>query len=113
MEEIMNVKTGPTYWVHVYIAGPIDTIQHLCQKWVYENPQCVTVTPTQFVYTGGAETGACIGFVNYPRFPEKPGSIWGLAVRLAGHLIEELGQHSALIQAPDKTIWITRRKESD
>ena len=96
--------------VSVYIAGDIQTIRHYCREFCMEG-LCVTVTPTDFVFTGGMEAGAQIGLVNYPRFPSDPDMINETAERLTRFLIEKLHQHSALIDGPKYTTWLTRRTE--
>jgi hypothetical protein len=70
---------------------------------------CVTVTPTEFIYTAGAEVGVEIGFVNYPRFPTSPEILFERAKRVAVRLLDDLCQWSALLVAPDKTVWLNRR----
>ena len=72
---------------------------------------CVTVTPTTFVYTGGAEEGVEIGLVNYPRFPSTQEELAGKAQRLGELLLRELCQHSFLIVQPGTTTWCSRREE--
>jgi hypothetical protein len=52
-----------------------------------------------------------VGLINYPRFPSTPEAIWAHAEALALKLIEGLGQESASIQAPDKTVWISFRDQ--
>lgn len=94
--------------VSIYIAGDLPMIRHYCRKFCMEG-LCVTVTPTDFVFTGGMEAGARIGLVNYPRFPNAAEEIMKKAERLATFLIEKLHQHSALIDAPEYTTWLTRR----
>lgn len=76
-----------------------------------EEGLCVTVTPTTFVYTGGAEDGVAVGFVNHPRFPKSPEEIAARARVVALRLMDDLCQWSALVVAPDKTLWLTRRPE--
>jgi hypothetical protein len=63
-----------SYEVKIYIAGDITMIKHFCQHHCAEGA-CVTVTPTEYVYTGGREAGAIIGLINYPRFPKTPADI--------------------------------------
>ncbi len=72
---------------------------------------CVTVTPTTFVYTGGAEEGVEVGLVNYPRFPSTQGILDVKAQRLGKHLLERLCQHSFLVVSPDVTMWHSTRPE--
>jgi hypothetical protein len=96
--------------VSIYIAGDILMIRHYCREFCMEG-LCVTVTPTDFVFTGGMETGAQIGLVNYPRFPSTTEHIDATAENLTRFLIERLHQHSALIDGPEGTTWLTRRAE--
>jgi hypothetical protein len=82
--------------------------RHLCRAFCMAG-LCVTVTPTEFIYTGGAESGVAVGLINYPRFPAEPAEIFAKAEALALHLIDGLHQHSASIVASDKTAWLSRR----
>lgn len=70
-------------------------------------------TPTTFVYTAGAEDGVEVGFVNYPRFPTTPDKLFDRALRVASRLMDDLCQWSALLAAPDKTVWLHRRPKAD
>ena len=72
-------------------------------------PGCVTVTETNYIYTGDEEAGVIVGFINYGRFPAEPEAIFARAYDLALKLIEGLKQQSTSIQAPDKTLWISFR----
>ena len=107
------MKTVPTYTVRLYMAGDIAHAKQLIRQLVYPpNPGlCVTVEPTTFVYTGGEEAGFVVGFVNYPRFPASPEDLFARALLFADHLTHGLGQWSALLVAPDKTVWLTDRPE--
>ena len=106
----MHHHTAPSCCVSIYIAGDLPMIRYYCREFCMEG-LCVTVTPTEFVFTGGMESGAQIGLVNYPRFPSTPEKIEATAERLTRFLIERLHQHSALIDTPEATIWLTRRTE--
>lgn len=72
---------------------------------------CVTIEPTDFIYTGGEEAGYVVGLINYPRFPDTPGGINARAEELMQKLLEGTHQHSALLMTPDETVWITRREQ--
>jgi hypothetical protein len=102
-------KTENTYWVKLYISGSLNVIEQTCRKYCLTNGLCVTVTPTRFIYTGGEETGAEIGGIQYPRFPESEGTILAKMKHLAFFLLEETCQHSILIMTPQITEWITKR----
>lgn len=71
---------------------------------------CVTVTPTTFFYTGGAETGVCVRLVNYPRFPKEPSEIDAAAMALARELRDGLCQWSVMIETPQRCVWLTTRE---
>lgn len=106
----MNQKQCPTYWVEIALSGPLVVIEQTCRQFVLENPRCVTVEPTKFIYTGGEETGARIRFINYPRFPDTTENIREQARLLALRLLESTCQHSILIQDPQETVWLTKRE---
>lgn len=72
---------------------------------------CVTLTPTEFIYTAGMETGVAVGFTNYPRFPKTPDDLWVMARKVAHRLTGNMYQRSCLLVGPDKTEWITFRPE--
>lgn len=107
---IERLSEEPTYWVRLYLSGPLPVIEQTCRRECYLRGLCVTVEPTRFIYTGGEETGAVVGLINYPRFPSTPDEIWSRAVRLAGRLLDDTFQHSILLMDPAKTVWITRRE---
>lgn len=108
MQSDINVVTAPTVAVRVYIAGDLSDIRRAVRAFCMEG-LCVTVTPTTFVFTGGAEEGVEIGLVNYPRFPTDAATLTDTAVRLARFLVVEACQSSALVVAPCGTQWLTRR----
>lgn len=106
----MRVETEKAYAVSIYIAGDISEAKRICAQWCYEIGRCVTVTETEYIYTGGRELGVAVGLVNYPRFPDAPETIWDLAEDLARRMIEGLAQYSALIQDDRTAQWMSRRE---
>lgn len=108
----MNIATKqePAHSANIYAAGDIAEAKRICAHFCFEEGLCVTVTATEFIYTGGRETGFVVGLVNYPRFPPAPQDIEDAAARLATKLIEGLAQNSALIQTPATATWLTRRE---
>jgi len=72
-----------TYSVFIHIAGKIDIIEKVCSEYCSRIGLCVTVTPTNYIYKNGQELGAKIGFINYPRFPDKCENIIDKAEELA------------------------------
>lgn len=101
----MSIQT--TFWVRIYLSGPIDVIKQICRQDVKENPLCVTVEPTTFIYTGGEEQGAVVGLINYPRFPSDRQSIYNRARQLAVTLLDKTYQRSILLMTPYETEWVT------
>lgn len=106
----------PSYPVQIFIATmgyardvSFDHAKAICDSFCEQVGLCVTVTATDFVYTGGWEPGVIVGLINYPRFPKAPAEIFDLAERLAADLCDGLHQQSYSIQAPDKTVWISHR----
>jgi hypothetical protein len=107
----MRTEITDTYWVKIYIAGPIEVAKQLIRKKAMLTGMCVTIEPTTYIYTGGEEEGYVVGFINYPRFPKSFNGIWEDALKLAHELRNETGQHSFTLLAPDETFWYSERKE--
>lgn len=108
----MTEKSVDTYWVRIYIAGPIDIAKQIIRRECMIEGLCVTVTATDYIYTGGEEAGIMVELVNYPRFPKDPGQIWERAVNLAHYLREDMYQHSVMVMSPTQTVWFTTREEN-
>lgn len=102
---------APSYPVSIFVAGSVWQAETICLNYCDEIGLCVTVTETVYCYTGGEESGVIVGLINYPRFPAEPAEIFAKAEALALLLIDGLGQQSASIQAPDKTVWISFRDD--
>lgn len=104
----MIEHAAATFTATIYIAGDFTTAKHICREFCMTG-LCVTVEPTTFVYTGGAEEGVRVGLLNYPRFPCEPGDLLARARQLADDLRDGLCQHSWSIVTPTETIWSSRR----
>lgn len=104
------------YPVSIFMAGDITIAKAACRDFcdgeakTFGSGLCVTVTPTTYVYTGGAEDGVIVGLINYPRFPAEPGMIFATAKALAERLCEVLGQQSFTVQTPDAAFWTSYRE---
>lgn len=105
----MNIE--PSFYANIWIAGDHAQAVQSCRDYCMDVPLCVTVTPTTFVYVGGAEAGACVRLLNYPRFPSTPDRIRDTAKHLAGYLRRALCQHSYTVEFPDSTCWDSVRSE--
>ena len=97
--------TTPTYTSTIYIAGDLNKIKDVCRRYCLIG-LCVSVTPTDFIFTGGCETGAAIGLINYPRFPSTTTVIDEAARELAAMLLKECCQRSCTIVNPNTTEYI-------
>jgi hypothetical protein len=105
------IKSEPSFYATIWLAGSHQIAVQACRVFCMNVPLCVTVTPTTFVYVGGAEDGVCVRLINYPRFPEQPDIIREKAIALAEHLRNALAQHSYSIEFPDMTHWDTKREQ--
>jgi hypothetical protein len=107
----MKTLIENTYWVKIYVSGPLNVIEQSCRKECLLGGLCVTVDPTKFIYVGGEELGAVVGLINYPRFPITAELLIERARLLATRILEDACQHSILIMTPDKSEWITKRDQ--
>lgn len=107
----MIMRIEPTFTVTIYIAGDLATARQVCREFC-QSGLCVTIEPTEFIYTGGAETGVRVGLLNYPRFPATPSQLLVTASQLAHLLRDRLCQHSFLIVTPEETFWDSTRDSS-
>lgn len=105
----MQKLTETTYWIRLYLSGPIDVAKQLIRQECMREGLCVTVEPTTFIYTGGEEAGYTIGLLNYPRFPSRPEQLEERAEELMRLLLDGTHQHSALMQTPTRSVWISKR----
>ncbi|MBU2233144.1 MAG: hypothetical protein KKG69_17910 [Alphaproteobacteria bacterium] len=101
----------PTYQVTVFIAGDLALAKAACQKFCDERGECVTVEPTDYIYTRGREAGVRIGFINYGRFPRRRKVIFAQAEMLARWLLLALDQQSVSIVATYRTVWLSLRDQ--
>ncbi len=107
--ELQNRVEVETYRAVIFIGGDAEAAKTTCQIFCDSVGECVTVEPTDYVYTGGRTAGVRVGFINYGRFPRSPAEIFSRAEDLARRLLVTLGQESASIVATDKTVWLSTR----
>jgi hypothetical protein len=101
--------TSITNWVRIYIAGPVPLIEQCCREFVLDG-LCVTVTPTNYIFTHGEQSGAIIELINYPKYPSTPEEDWDQAIDLANFLLDNLHQGSYTVMSPEKVITFDRRQ---
>lgn len=105
-------KFSKTYNMSIYMAGDIETAKAYLRRYCYKTGFCVTITQTQFIYTGGEEAGFIVGIVNYPRFPTTQKHLFLRARKIARSLIRACCQRTALIVPTvpsDRTEWLEVR----
>jgi len=104
-----------TVTVDLWIARPKDDFKatgmmHCLQEYVNKVGLCVSITKTDFMYSGGWEQGWRIGFRNYPRFPSDPMELLAHAERVGKGMAEMGDQGSFMIEeVGGSTYWLTRR----
>lgn len=104
-------KEEPSYWAYIYLAGDLHTVLTVCRKYCAMVGACVTIESVNYIYTGGAEKGVRVGFINYARFPKEGVEILDRAKALGYLLAEECYQSSFTILTPQTSIFISRRKD--
>jgi hypothetical protein len=104
--------TTETFQATIFIAGDFKKIKKKCQEYCDRIGLCVTVEPTEYIYTKGAEKGARIGLINYPRFPQRFNSaIFCKAESLLYYLMKDSDQISATIMTSDKTYYYATKEK--
>lgn len=98
------MKTN-SHSVKIFIAGDLYKIRTVCRHYCLCG-LCVTVTPTEFIYTGGAETGAEIGLINYARFPMEAEKIDEHMFALAKLLMNACCQKSCSVVTPTESHYL-------
>jgi hypothetical protein len=109
----MKIKICPSYPISIFIAGHYDAALTACREFCDKEGLCVTVTPTDYVYTNGQESGVIVGLINYPRFPVHPLDLEITASELGRYLLAKLDQKSFSIQTPNETVWYSNRPEDN
>lgn len=117
------MTTVPTYTATIYVgfregrsADPspvmhtIDEARGVARAYCDAVGLCVTVTPTEYIYTSGGEHGCIVGLINYPRFPSTPEQIKGHALALGEQLRVALGQFKVTVVMPDWTVMLGEDK---
>lgn len=107
----MTTKTSPTYWIKIYMSGPIEVAKQVCREECLREGLCVTIEPTHYIYTGGEEAGFVVGLIQYPRFYKDEIEIDARAFDLANKLLEATCQHSYLVMTPEHTTWQSKREQ--
>ncbi len=109
------MKTNKTFTATIHVGLKIrstSTIQSysradtICQEFVDEIGECVSFTPTNYIYTKGGEPGVIVQFIQYPRFPKEESEIKKRALDLGELLMKGLSQHKVCVVFPDVTVML-------
>lgn len=98
-----------TFWVKLFMSGPIEVAKQLIREDCQRAGLCVTIEPTTFIYTGGEEAGYVVGLINYPKYSSTQKKLVSRARELLQRLIEGTHQDSGLMMTPEVTEWVSRR----
>lgn len=99
----------PSHTVRIWIAGDYQDALRCVRAFCANEGACFAIQPTEYVYTGGQESGVCVTLINYPRFPATPDDLNDKARRLAADLCVALFQQSYSIECPSTTEWVSHR----
>lgn len=119
INQITTMKTEKAYNVQIWVGlqetynneklHTINEVESICQDFVNEVKDCVTITPTNFKYVDGGENGAIIGWISYPRFPRKREEIRKRALVLAEKLMKALNQYRVTVTTPYKSYMLENK----
>ena len=107
----IKLITADTAVFEIYMAGDINDAKRFLATLAAEQGSCWSVDATEFVYSGGRELGFIVRTINYPRFPKTVDMLENDVITVAEKLMLALGQGSCSIVGPNKTVWLTRRRE--
>lgn len=118
------MKTVPTFTATIWVGTreqytptirSIDMAKAWLHTYVNEVGLCVTMIPTEFIYTGkdgpsgktnAGEPGFAVGLINYPRFPVEYNKFCGQAIDIAKGLMSLYKQFKVTIVLPTETIML-------
>ena len=93
------MKTTASFYADIHIGGDMQTIRQICREFCLQG-LCVRITPCDFIFTGGSETGATVSLLRYRRFPSSTESLEQKAIELAEKLLVGCCQRSCTVQTP-------------
>lgn len=114
--QTIQTNTVPTVEITIHcglynrdtgITHRLEDAKKVCQQFVDEVGQCVSVTATEYIYTRGHEPGLIVGFINYPRFPSDLRTIENQAVDLATRLMLAMEQYRVSVITPERTLMLS------
>lgn len=104
----MQIQTSDSLLTEVLIAGDFAQISQFCREFASKNTICVVISPTNFIYNFGEESGASIRLINTPKNLKSNSEVMELAVQLARFLMDKCFQKSSVVLNSGKSILIER-----
>jgi hypothetical protein len=104
------IKECDAFWVKIYMSGDVRLAKQVCLEFCLRG-LCVNLYETDYIYTMGSEFGFVVELINYARFPKTSNEITNAAQELADLLLERLFQGSYTLMTPEKSYFVTRRKQ--
>jgi hypothetical protein len=84
----------------------IEDVRAVCDKFVNEIKDCVTISATEYRYVNGHEKGVVIGYIQYPRFPRSRKEIRKRALKLGETLMYAFNQYKVTVTTPYKSYML-------
>ena len=84
----------------------MDDVRKICDEFVNDIGDCVTITPTEYRYVDGSESGVVVGYIQYPRFPRTEKEIKNRALSLAENLMKGLNQFRVTVTTPNHSYML-------
>jgi hypothetical protein len=109
MKDVKTFKATIHVGLKIRNTGEVNDIsiaKEICQKFVDIEGDCVSFTPTEYIYTNGNEKGVMVEFIQYPRFPRSEEEILKRVLNLAALLMNGLRQYKVTVICPEKTYMI-------
>lgn len=95
-----------TSYATLHMAGDINHARQLIRKFC-DKGACIQLTPCDYIYTRGLESGFTARVINYPRIPKGEDGILDEVTELGKYLGEQLCQKSFSIETSNKTYYFT------
>lgn len=96
--------TVKSYYATIHIAGDVPTAEAFLRKLAMRGA-CYQVTPCNYIYTGGAESGMTVRVMQYARFLKDEQEIFDAVYEDALLLAKELCQTSFSIETSYNTMY--------
>jgi len=108
----MNVtEAAKSFTQRIWMAGNYANAEEICRCFC-ERGMCISISPANYIYTGGEESGFVVTLINYARFTKFPVELKDIAFELAMDLCVGLHQQSFTIEGPEETLFFSSRPEN-